>query len=97
MMWQNELFTTSEALRLEWTLPGMDFLQNDTSINDLEEAKSVLKDIKGSPKITVDTIAKIKACKTPLYKKSLPTAAIILGLLALVLILALLAVVYCQA
>ena len=64
-MRQNELFTTSEALRFEWTLLGVDFLQNDTSINDLEEAMSVLQDIKGLPKMTADTIAKIKASKTP--------------------------------
>ena len=50
LMRQNELFTTSEALRFEWMLPGVDFLQNDTSINDLEEAMSILKDIKGLPR-----------------------------------------------
>ena len=97
LMRQNELFTNSEALRFEWTLPGVDFLQNDTSINDLEKAMNVLKDVRGLPKITADTIAKIKAARTPFYKKPLPTAAIIMGVLALVLILSLLTVIYCQA
>ena len=58
---------------------------------------NVLKDVKGLPKITADTIAKIKAARTPFYKKPLPTAAIIMGVLALILILSLLTVIYCQA
>ena len=94
---QNELFTTAEALKFKWTLPGVEFLQNDTSIKDLEGAMEKLKDIKGLPKITADTIAKIKAFHTPFYQKPLPTAAIVLGMLALILILSLLGVIFWQA
>ena len=92
-----ELLNKEKVIVIEWTLPGVDFLQNDTSINDLEKAMNVLKDVKGLPKITADTIAKIKAARTPFYKKPLPTAAIIMGVLALILILSLLTVIYCQA
>ena len=94
---QNELFGTSEALRFQWTLPGVDFLQNDTTINDLEDAMEVLKKVKGLPIITADTITQIKTKFTPFYKKPLPTATVALRTIALILILSLLAVVFWQA
>ena len=90
---QNELFGTSEALRFQWTLPGVDFLQNDTTINDLEDAMEVLKKVI----ITADTITQIKTKFTPFYKKPLPTATVAPGTIALILILSLLAVVFWQA
>ena len=90
---QNELFGTSEALRFQWTLPGVDFLQNDTMINDLEDAMEVLKKVI----ITADTITQIKTKFTPFYKKPLPTATVAPGTIALILILSLLAVVFWQA
>ena len=69
---QNELITTAEALKFKWTLPVVEFLQNDTSIKDLEGAMEKSKDVKGLPKITADTIAKIKAFHTPFYQKPFP-------------------------
>ena len=74
-------------------VPGVDFLQNDTMINDLEDAMEVLKKVI----ITADTITQIKTKFTPFYKKPLPTATVALRTIALILILSLLAVVFWQA
>ena len=73
------------------------FLANDTSIKDLNSAMEKLAKIKGLPKITPQTIERIKLMNRPFYTKPFPLVSFAVASTGLMLVLFLFGVIIYRA
>ena len=90
---ENDLYQRHQPLQWQWTLPPLNFLANETTISDLNSAMEQLEKIKGLPKITPQTIERIRQMNQPFYEKPFSLISLGLGLGAFFLIVALLGVI----
>ena len=94
---ENDLYKQENPLKWAWTLPPLTFLANDTSIKDLNSAMEKLAKIKGLPKITPQTVERIKLMNRPFYKKPFPLISFMVALTGLILVLLLFIVIAYRA
>ena len=94
---ENDLYKQQTPLKWAWTLPPLTFLANDTPIKDLNSAMEKLAKIKGLPKITPQTIERIKNMNRPFYTKPFPLVSFTVALTGLILVLSLFGVIAYRA
>ena len=64
---RNDLYRDATPQRWKWTLAPLSFLENDNTIVDLNSAVKTLDKMKGVPRITPDTIERLKQLNKPFY------------------------------
>ena len=69
----------------KWTLPILDFLNNDTSIDTLEKAIETIENTPGAPPITKQTYEDYKRLKAPFYSNHYSNIILLVALFGLAL------------
>ena len=84
---QSDLYREAHPKQFRWTLPALSFLQNDTSITDINSAVKALENTKGTPPIDPEFINEFKRLNQPFYMDKFPITTFTVAALALLLIL----------
>jgi hypothetical protein len=84
---QSDLYREAHPKQFRWTLPALSFLQNDTSITDINSAVKALENTKGTPPIDPEFIKEFNGLNQPFYMDEFPITTFTVAALALLLIL----------
>ena len=81
----------------EWSLPPLDFFENDLDIKDLETAVQKLESFKGVPEITSGSIQKLRQMQRPLVRNYPLLGTMAIAGIALVIVIGLILAICFQA
>jgi hypothetical protein len=87
------LYREAAPKQFRWTLPALSFLQNDTSITDINSAVKAIESSKGTPLIDPEFIKEFKRLNQPFYMGSFPTTTFTVAAISLLLILCMIMIV----
>ena len=90
---QSDLYREAAPKQFRWTLPALSFLQNDTSITDINSAVKAIESSKGTPPIDPEFIKEFKRLNQPFYMDSFPTTTFTVAAISLLLILCMIMIV----
>lgn len=85
---QNILYSETKPEGYQWTLPLLDFMSDDASVNDIESAVEALENTPGAPKINTESIARLNKMQRPFFlDNNFPIVTFSLSILGIVITL----------
>jgi hypothetical protein len=90
---ESEWFQETHPKRFKWTLPSLSFLENDTTITDINTAVEAVENAKGAPDLDPDFIKEFKRRSLPFYHDKFPFSAFVLASVGMLIILTLISIV----